>query len=103
MTPVLSLSALDDGDKALCRVGRTEVLLCRIDGRFYAVANRCPHAQQGLHGGRLIGSELRCPLHGAAFDVRDGRCLRGPAESPLTRYPVMIEGGRVCVDLERPR
>lgn len=103
MTPVLPLTALQDGDKTPCRIDGVEVLVCRADGRYFAVSSRCPHADQSLHGGRLRGFELRCPLHAAVFDVRDGRCLKGPAETGLVRYPVSIEAGKVCVDVGRPR
>lgn len=103
MIPVITVSALADGDTAPCRIDGVDVLVCRVDGRFYAVAARCPHAGQMLHGGRLRDSELRCPLHGAAFDVRDGRCLRAPAQEGLVTYPVTIEGGKVYVAVDRPR
>lgn len=103
MTPLVPVAALADGDKAAFRVDGTEILLCRVDGRFHAVAGRCPHAGQALAGGRLDGHRLGCPLHGAAFDVRDGACLRGPAEVGLVTYPVMVNGGKVHVAVDRPR
>lgn len=101
MTPVMPVNALADGDMARCRVGDDDVLVCRVDGRYFAVANRCPHAGQALHGGRLRGFELRCPLHAASFDVRDGRCQRGPADADLTTYAVIIEAGKVHVGAAR--
>jgi naphthalene 1,2-dioxygenase system ferredoxin subunit len=100
MTPVFPVSALEDGEVAACRIGRVEVLVSRVDGRYYATSGRCPHAGQSLAGGRLKGFELRCPLHAAVFDVRDGRCLRGPSPENLLRFPVMIDQGRVCVDVD---
>ena len=99
MTPVFPVSALDDGETAACRIGSVEVLVSRVDGHYYATSARCPHAGQSLAGGRLKGFELRCPLHAAVFDVRDGRCLRGPSPEGLLRYPVTIEQGRVFVDV----
>lgn len=104
MTPVMPMNALADGEMRPCRVGDADVLVCRVDGRFYAVANRCPHAGQKLHGGRLRGFELRCPLHAASFDIRDGRCQGGPADEGLATYPVLIEAGHLLVGApRRPR
>ena len=103
MIPVMPVSALADGDKALVRLQGQEVLICRSDGRYYAVAPRCTHAGQSLQGGRLSGCELSCPLHGARFDIRDGRALKAPAGEGLVTYPVLIEGGKVHVAVDRPR
>lgn len=103
MTPVFPVSALGDGETTVCRIGTVEVLVSRVDGRYYATSARCPHAGQSLAGGRLQGCELRCPLHAAVFDVRDGRCLRGPSDEDLQRYRVVIEQGRVCVDVDATR
>jgi nitrite reductase/ring-hydroxylating ferredoxin subunit len=73
--------------------------MCRVDGRYYAVSNRCSHASQTLSSGRLRGVELTCPLHGARFDVRTGACLAGPAERPIRTFPVTIESGKVYVEV----
>lgn len=103
MTPALPVNALPDGAATVWRTDGVELVVCRVDGRYFAVQGHCPHAGQRLGGGRLSGHELICPLHGARFDVRDGRCLRAPADQGLVTYPVMIENGKVHVDLARPR
>lgn len=103
MTPVMPVNALRDGDVQPCRVDGVEILLCRVDGRFYAVAGRCSHAGQALAGGRLRGFALRCPLHGASFDIRDGRALTAPASVGIATYPVQIDAGKVLVAAHRPR
>jgi len=36
-----------------------------------------------------------CPLHGASFDIRDGRVLGPPAEVPLPTYAVRILEGTI--------
>ena len=109
MIPVAPLNALEDGQMLACRVEDVDVLLCRVDGRYFALANHCSHARQNLHTGRLRGYEITCPLHGAKFDIRDGRCIRAPATLSVQTFPVQIEGGKVNVSItaartpERPR
>ena len=81
--------------------GRPLALACTPEGVF-AVQDLCTHADTPLSQGRLRGCRLVCPLHGASFDVRDGRVLAGPASAPLPTYPVRIQSGRVEVLLPDP-
>lgn len=97
------MTALRDGQMLPMRVDGEEVLVCRVEGQFYALANRCSHASQALHTGRLKGYELVCPLHGARFDVRDGRCLKAPAREGVKAYRVWVEGGKVNVSIAAAR
>ena len=97
MTPVVAQSDMADGEMHACEVDGVDVLLCRVDGEYYAVVDHCSHATQKLSAGRLRGFEVTCPLHGARFDVRDGRCLAAPASQPIRTIPVTLEGGKVNV------
>ena len=99
LTPVASMASVLEGDCVLVRVGQLELLVGMTEGQYFAVSARCPHAEQSLHSGRLRGFEISCPLHGARFDVRTGQCTRGPASSGLNSYSVLIENGKLCVDL----
>ena len=99
MTPVLPITALGEGEMTACRVAGREFLVVNVEGSFYALANFCSHAGQRLSGGRLDGYRLHCPLHRAVFDVRTGAALAGPTREALTRYPVLVEGGKVMVEV----
>jgi 3-phenylpropionate/trans-cinnamate dioxygenase ferredoxin subunit len=46
----------------------------------------------------LEGSRIRCPRHGALFDVTTGAALTLPAVSPLPTYAVRVENDDVFVD-----
>ena len=97
MEPVILQDGLEDGQMVAVEVADMPILICRIDGQYYAVEDRCSHAIQKLSAGRFRGNEVTCPLHGARFDVRDGRCTAPPASRPIKTFPVTLEGGKVNV------
>lgn len=66
-------------------------------GRYSAVLTRCTH--QGCQADPA-GDRIRCPCHGSQYTL-DGRVLEGPAERPLTRYPVSVEGDELLVEVGR--
>lgn len=97
MVPVMPLAALAEGEMAACVVAGKEILVCHVEGQFYAVSNRCSHAGQLLSSGRLKGFELSCPLHRAVFDVRTGQALKAPASEAIARFPVTLDQGKINV------
>ena len=77
-----------------------DILICHTKGEFFAVENQCTHALSKLEGGRLRAYRLICPLHGAAFDVRDG-CVKGkPASESIRTYSLRTVDGRIQLSLE---
>ena len=98
--PVLRLAELPSGRMRSVTVGGQEVLICHAREGVFAVNNICTHAHTRMDEGRLRGLRLICPLHGASFDVRDGRVLGGPASLPLPTYPVRVVAGVIEVALE---
>jgi nitrite reductase/ring-hydroxylating ferredoxin subunit len=98
-SPFLSipLAELGEGTMRACTLGGHEIVLCRTKEGVFALDNICTHAYARLNEGRLRGTRLICPLHGASFDVRDGRVLGAPATRPLATHPVRISGD--CVEI----
>jgi nitrite reductase/ring-hydroxylating ferredoxin subunit len=64
-------------------VDGSEVLVANCDGVFYAVSNICTHMGGHLAEGKLDGYVVRCPRHGACFDVRTGANVTPPKIGPL--------------------
>ncbi len=94
-TPVLALSELPVGSMRAVRIGERELLVCHTKDGLFAVDNVCSHAYARLCEGRLRGTRLICPLHGASFDVRDGRVLGPPATQPLAAFAVRVSDGMI--------
>lgn len=99
---VAALDDLPDGGSRLVYAGGVQVALFRVGERFFAVGNRCPHANGPLVDGKLDGCTVTCPMHDSLFDLETGKPLRGPTSRPLTTFDVRVENGRVLVSA-RPR
>ena len=99
-TVTLPLTELREGTMRACVVGEREVLVCRTKSGVFALDNICTHAFARLSEGRLRGTRIICPLHGASFDVRDGRVLAPPAVCPLPTHALRVQGGIIEVAVE---
>jgi len=95
--PVARLLDLDARDRALVHVNGTEIALCRVGERIYAIHNRCPHRSGPLVRGILeAGPAIRCPMHGWRYDLTTGESDR-PARAAV--YRVRVEGDEISVRL----
>lgn len=74
------------------------VLVCNVEGEFYAVDDMCTHEDASLYLGCLKGDQVQCSLHGGMFNVKTGAATVDPAEIALNTYPVSITGQRILVD-----
>jgi 3-phenylpropionate/trans-cinnamate dioxygenase ferredoxin component len=82
---------LDGGDYGIC--------LVRIGDRFFAISDRCSHANVSLSEGDVDTEEctIECWKHGSTFSLADGEPQSLPATQPVPVYDVEIEGDDVVV------
>jgi 3-phenylpropionate/trans-cinnamate dioxygenase ferredoxin subunit len=93
-------SEIPEGETRIYDVEGTRIALCRVEGRLYAVEDRCSHDDGPLGEGYLEGYEIECPRHGARFDVRTGSVCRMPAVVPVEAFPVRVEDDDVYVEVD---
>ena len=69
----------------------TPILVLNLDGELYALEDVCSHEDFELSAGVFepAAGTIECVLHGAKFDVRDGRALCAPAYEPVAKFPVV--------------
>lgn len=81
----------------------TPIVVFNYDGDCYALEDQCSHEEFELSSGNFDadGASIECVLHGARFDVRDGRALCAPAYSPVPKFPVKLEHGGIWVRDDR--
>ena len=71
------------------------------ESSWYALDDECTHQGGPLGEGDLVDDGvLRCPWHGARFDVRTGEVLDGSAARPARTYPVTADDGLVTVAVD---
>jgi 3-phenylpropionate/trans-cinnamate dioxygenase ferredoxin component len=82
-------------------VGRHRIALVRIGDDFYAVGDRCSHADFSLSEGEVWPDEveIECWKHGSTFSLKTGEPQSLPATRPVPVYDVRVEGDEVWVEL----
>ncbi len=99
--PVMTLAEIPQGSMRTKILEGREIVICHTREGVFALDNICTHAHARMCEGRLRATRLVCPLHGASFDIRDGRVLGAPAVVPLPTYPVRVLNGTIEISLNR--
>ena len=96
---VLPLHDLPDGETRVVCIDGIDVLLCRDEGRIFAIENRCSHLDEPLACGKVKWGRIVCPAHGARFDLATGKPAGPPATGPIKIYPVQLVDGMIEVSI----
>jgi 3-phenylpropionate/trans-cinnamate dioxygenase ferredoxin subunit len=82
---------LDGGPDGVC--------LVRIGDDFFAISDRCSHADYSLAEGEIDEDDrsIECWKHGSAFSLISGEPQSLPATIPVPVYHVHREGDEVVV------
>jgi 3-phenylpropionate/trans-cinnamate dioxygenase ferredoxin subunit len=114
MVEVAEASELKNGSKKKVDIQGTEILLAKVEGKYYAVQNKCPHFGGDLSKGELLDTTIVCPNHKSKFDLRDGRVIRWtdwtgiklklaktfrPSKA-LKSYPIKEVDGKIFLELK---
>ena len=102
MTETVRLCAADElkpGDARRFDVGAHRIALIRIGDDFYAVGDRCSHADFSLSEGEVLSDdlEIECWKHGSTFSLSTGEPQSLPATKPVPVYKVVQSGPDVSV------
>ena len=114
MTRRVDLLAVDEVPEGTMKMafvdGTDQVIVIHTGGEIRAFQGICTHEYFELDKGFLTGGgsrgangqpagTLTCALHLSRFDLADGEALDPPAEVPLARYPVVVEDGRILIEI----
>jgi nitrite reductase/ring-hydroxylating ferredoxin subunit len=79
--------------------GTDQVLVINAGGEFAALQGICSHEYFELDKGFLTAGTLTCALHLSRFDLSNGEPLDPPAEAPLAIYQVVLDDGRILIEV----
>ena len=79
--------------------GTDQVLVVNSGGTLSAMQGVCTHEYFELDKGFLTAGTITCALHLSRFDLESGEPLDPPAEIPLAIYEVVVEDGRVVIEV----
>jgi nitrite reductase/ring-hydroxylating ferredoxin subunit len=70
-----------------------------VAGEFFVTDDACTHGPGALSEGDLENDIVECNFHGGRFNVRTGAVAGPPCMVPVKTYPVVVEQGRVFVEV----
>lgn len=89
---------LNDNEMKTFELGdHGKVLVVKQHGMFKAVGHKCTHYGAPLVTGSLGDGRVRCPWHGACFNLTNGDIEDFPGLDSLPCYQVKVENGDVKV------
>jgi 3-phenylpropionate/trans-cinnamate dioxygenase ferredoxin subunit len=80
-------------------VAGLRLAVVRIGDDWYAIADRCSHADESLSEGDVWSEEreIECPKHGSTFSLLTGEPQTLPATRAVPIYEVRVEGDKVML------
>ena len=78
-------------------INGSAVAVFKVDNEFFAIQNRCSHAEASLSEGEVYDCKVECPLHGAEFDLKTGEALTLPATKPIATYTTEVNENSLLV------
>jgi 3-phenylpropionate/trans-cinnamate dioxygenase ferredoxin component len=97
--PLERAGSLHDGYLKTFVAGGRDVVLVQQGGVPAILEGICPHAGHPFSDSRVIGSDVRCDMHGYRFDLRTGACTyytEGPCRA-LRVYAMAVRDGFIGV------
>ena len=77
---VAKTSEVPLGQMIHVEVQEKEIMIANVEGKFYAISDRCGHMNARLSMGTLDKTIVICPYHFSRFDVTTGKLVSGQVQ-----------------------
>ncbi|XP_051922838.1 apoptosis-inducing factor 3 isoform X1 [Hippocampus zosterae] len=94
---VCHVKDLENGQMREVDLGCGRALLIKEHGEFSAMGHKCPHYGAPLVKGVLSKGHVRCPWHGACFNIATGDIEDFPGLDSLPTFQVRVEKDKVII------
>jgi len=94
-------SELGNGARLFVEIGAQPIVVLNIQGKIFAIADSCSHDDGPLGDGEVDDHVIKCPRHGASFDIITGKVLSLPAIVDIPTFPVKIVNGEIFVGIPK--
>lgn len=110
---VASVDDIAPGTSKIVDINGRAIGIFNVNGEFFALLNRCPHAAAELCKGNIVGlvqpgdvgdyqiqrhgEFVRCPWHGWEFEIRSGQSYCDPRKTRARKFDVKVEPGEELV------
>ena len=85
------VSDVPPGTARQFEIGDELIVVVNTAEGFFAIEDRCSHADVALSEGEVDGCLIECWLHGSAFDVRTGVPTSLPAMTPVKTFSISAD------------
>ncbi len=97
-TRLIGVDDLADNSGRVVSLRGLTVAAFKVDGRFFAIENKCLHRGGPLGEGQLTDRTVVCPWHGWRYDVETGELELIPTLKVGT-YKVEVRGDEVFIEI----
>ena len=97
---VLNISELENNQSTVVNVNDKEIAVFNVEGEFFAIDDRCSHADESLSEGEVYDCKVECPAHGAEFDLKTGEALTPPASKSVSCYHTSTDESSIYIEVE---
>jgi nitrite reductase/ring-hydroxylating ferredoxin subunit len=75
---VAKVDEIPSGNMKHVEFNGKEIMIANLDGKFYALNDRCSHTNARLSMGHIQDNIVTCPMHGARFAITTGKKVSDP-------------------------
>jgi 3-phenylpropionate/trans-cinnamate dioxygenase ferredoxin subunit len=96
-----SVTDIADGEARRFEPGTLRIAVVHIGDDFYAIGDRCSHADISLAEGEVNASArtLECWKHGSCFSLETGAPNTFPATKAVPTYELRVDDGDLYVEV----